>query len=150
MCIECHQHLTDESIIGQLQSSDQYFENWNSTSLDHMYLVCTGVNGQIAQKLAFKVLEDYIQWGKTNSNYGKGFILQGVCPIEDVEMTLERIRNKVAETSLTQDELRKEVFDGQYLKDLVVYNEIEGDMLTRLRSNDGRINKPNNSYCVIV
>jgi len=72
MCLYCHSRLTDDSILKSLQNqiNNPYpFNQWNSTSLAHISYSVMGLNGIKCQKLALSILNDYIEWAKTQSDH---------------------------------------------------------------------------------
>ena len=127
MCLECHSHLSDSDVITQLRDSltGTDFE-WNSTSLFHIYLAASGINGYEAQAVAFELLEKYIKWIKENPTWNRGFVLQRSCSIEDIETTTQKLKAAAAENrgKLNQEQIKNRVFESDYLGELVVYNEV--------------------------
>ncbi len=69
MCIQCHQGLSDAAVVQQIKEAFQYphFEQWNTTSVSHMYIAYSGVNGREAQILAGQIIEKLIQWSRANN-----------------------------------------------------------------------------------
>lgn len=63
MCIECHKHLSDETVIKQLSepNSIQEYMRLNMTSISHILIVMSGVNGEIARELALKKIDFIIK-----------------------------------------------------------------------------------------
>ena len=129
MCLQCHQGLSDEYCISDLESTlhddkklERDFSKWNSTSLNHMYIIGTGFNGEKAQNMAFQVLEKFIAWGKVSPDYGKEFILEQVCTIESIEETLRRLK-AYSEKKYEKDTIKNSVNHGQLLSELVVYTK---------------------------
>ena len=65
MCILCHQALTDEQVLEQINSKDEKFEMWNDTSISHLCIAYIGFNGVECSNAAKKKLEEYIEWAQT-------------------------------------------------------------------------------------
>lgn len=72
MCGNCHQGLSDETIIRQTKEAleEDNCAGWNVTSISHMALVSIGVNGKEAQELGLKLLLKYISWKAENPKTG--------------------------------------------------------------------------------
>lgn len=69
MCYTCHMGLSDEIVISQLKCEldDPKFEDYNTTSLNHILLCIFGFNGEEAHNLANELAERFYEWflGKT-------------------------------------------------------------------------------------
>jgi hypothetical protein len=118
MCIQCHQLLSDETILRQLteELATPNFEVWNGTSISHLVLAVTGVNGTETQDLAINLIDQYQQWAQTNTNS------QRAQYATEVSAYSKKIRDKVLEQGLTQDQIKTDIFhnhDNNIFSDLV-------------------------------
>ena len=68
MCLKCHQHISDETVVSQLTDSltNPKFEKWNETSISHLCLAYMGLNGETASNIASQLLKNYIDWKSNN------------------------------------------------------------------------------------
>lgn len=67
---ECNSHLTDDQIIYNLKETlkNPRFIEWNMTSLSHILMIITGINGDDAHALALKLAENFYNWYVGPSN----------------------------------------------------------------------------------
>jgi hypothetical protein len=69
MCWECHQNLSDEDVKACLdQITEADFDEWNSTSLNHLYIIAAGVNGPENKELAFYWLDKFMKYAISEEN----------------------------------------------------------------------------------
>ena len=61
MCFLCHQNLDNETLIEQLNTPNK-FEEWNTTSLSHLFIMALGYNGKEIKELALKNLDEFMVW----------------------------------------------------------------------------------------
>jgi len=68
MCLKCHQNISDEQMISSIENSlrNVNFHKYNVTSVNHLYLTLSGVNGPKAQILAGTLLEKFLEWCSEN------------------------------------------------------------------------------------
>ena len=91
MCILCHFKFTSEEIRSQLEPSltDPKFEVWNSTSVSHILLSTTGLDGPQAKEISQTLLERYIAWAEVNPNlYSKSSLME-----TNLGVLKEKLRN---------------------------------------------------------
>ena len=72
MCFKCHTGLSDEFIHKELINAldKKNYNEWNTTSVNHMFLIASGLNGYDNKILAIEVLMEFIEYLKTKpSNY---------------------------------------------------------------------------------
>ena len=52
MCYKCHQELSNETIKEQLMNTiiTKNFDQWNTTSISHMLIIGSGLNGNVNKK----------------------------------------------------------------------------------------------------
>jgi len=127
MCNQCHQKVADVNVLEQWTEAleNPQFERWNSTSLNHLYLTCYGVNGLKAQTVALKLLANFIEWGKTSDNYGAGFVLEAAPVITWVEAMyydLKELADKMNQGEYNQEKIKSEVFEEGALSRLYSKN----------------------------
>lgn len=73
MCIECHEKLSDELVVEQLNSvSADKFHKFNLTSLSHLYIASSGYNGLEARKIALRILSDFISYRESLGWFAPG------------------------------------------------------------------------------
>lgn len=77
MCLQCHQHMSNETVLQQFSDSllNPQFKEWNDTSISHLCIAYIGTNGEECITIAKELLEAYIEWKKDNlkSNDGTFF-----------------------------------------------------------------------------
>ena len=69
-----------------MMQSDDQFEQWNTTSLNHLHLAGIGLNGYVAHLYAILLLERFIKWRAIKPD-------DYVPSIDDISKKLERIKN---------------------------------------------------------
>src|SRR5688572_2573572 len=64
MCMQCHLQLIDEEVLKTFKDAleEPKFENWNESSLSHIFLALSGVNGQEVVQLAKQLLANFCDW----------------------------------------------------------------------------------------
>lgn len=64
MCGQCHQALSDETVIQQWKEAleNPRFERWNTTSFSHLLITIRGANGEEAHKLGVELGEKFYKW----------------------------------------------------------------------------------------
>ena len=92
MCGKCHKGLSDERIIEELKTDDKKFEEWNTTSLNHMLLIIQGCNGREAAELAYPIAKEYMEWKIAQTNERSEIIeyAKGLGALEMVWKGLQR------------------------------------------------------------
>lgn len=70
MCLHCHQQLTNEEVLRQMQGTlvDPKFNEWNETSINHLIITMLGYNGKECAAIAKEISENFLQWKKSNAN----------------------------------------------------------------------------------
>jgi mRNA degradation ribonuclease J1/J2 len=83
-----------ESVVNNAIQSPQ-FEKWNNDTLNHIYQVAFGVNGEKAARLALILLNTYIVWLKSRP-------LDTIThPIEDIETSYLNLQQLVCKFNRT-------------------------------------------------
>lgn len=127
MCLSCHQGLSDDVIKQQLTDSlvNPKYEVWNSTSLSHIRISMTGINGKEVQEVATKLYEAYIQWAEEQNpifgKYGNGFMLTGPPPpISFEKYVLKRFKEELIPLSdkYSKDEIRNQIYHNENVNDV--------------------------------
>ena len=111
MCIQCHQHISDEEMVRQLKGDPQ-FDKWNTTSISHMIIAGLGVNGEEAITLSINMLTKFLDY-KDEGGKLDGFILEP-CP------TSESILNVIKELCYLRCAW---TFDQQKIREAVFHTE---------------------------
>lgn len=64
MCGQCHQALSDETVIQQWKEAleNPEFEKWNLTSFNHVLITIRGANGEEGHKLGVQLGEKFYNW----------------------------------------------------------------------------------------
>jgi len=64
MCLKCHRGLSNETLLSQLKealdASD--FHMWNGTSIQHLLIAFSGVNGREVQDISEQLIVKYLEW----------------------------------------------------------------------------------------
>ena len=70
MCYSCHLGLTDKNINEQLLDAlnKKTYNKWNTTTVSHILLTASGMNGDINRELALTLLEEFINYVKLQPN----------------------------------------------------------------------------------
>lgn len=68
MCLQCHQGLTDEQFLFQIQDPNPQFEKWSWIFASNMSFIALGANGPECSAAALDILERYSTW---KSNHRK-------------------------------------------------------------------------------
>ncbi len=101
MCLVCHQGLTDEVVLKQIddilkeidEGDTSDFIKWNTTSVSHIILAGLGLNGPEVRFKAIKLLEHFIEWRKTKSdNYIPESGIEKMTSVYDLETDLNYIK----------------------------------------------------------
>jgi uncharacterized protein YdiU (UPF0061 family) len=67
MCRQCHPKNKSVTLAGLKKCiNDPKFHVWNTTSVHHTLISLNGEDGKESQKLAYKLLEKYYIWYKSN------------------------------------------------------------------------------------
>ena len=73
MCLKCHLGLSDSIVCSEmreeLDNGTINFNIYNSTSICHIIIACSGYNGLGVRNKAIKVLENYYKWVILNPKY---------------------------------------------------------------------------------
>lgn len=106
MCLLCHNAMSDETVKKQLQEAleDPQFEVWNMTSISHIMLSMSGMNGFEVAYIAQELFRNYIGWHKERSD--------NETAIKSLEITLggfETIIQKAQENGYTDEQLKEAV-----------------------------------------
>jgi hypothetical protein len=119
MCLVCHMNLSNEQILGQLQKQldKSDFCNYNSTSINHIYLAACGYNGAKAQELALELLDRfYIYVSNNYVSFKDNFESNGFheCPeLSEIKKMINHVTllniNNVTKSS---DEIKEEILMG--------------------------------------
>lgn len=88
------------------------YQEWNTTSLSHMYLAGSGMNGHVAQGLALVLIDGFIQHVKCGGSTA-GFVLEQMPPIEKIGVILAGLRALPAFTDYA--ERKEQVLRGGLL-----------------------------------
>ena len=127
MCLQCHQHLTDEEVIRQFSESVSAdgtvtaelakFDKWNTTSLSHVLITGLGYNGLVAQNLAIKIYSAFLDWAKTQPKWGNERPVSGIECMPSID-DLERMKTELESVIATQrrenhskERMRTEILD---------------------------------------
>jgi hypothetical protein len=72
MCHKCHQHISHEDAIVQLQevTADPRFEMWNTTLIYHIFQFALGSHGPQARVLSLEILNKFYKWYADNKTDG--------------------------------------------------------------------------------
>jgi len=64
MCGQCHEGLSDKTVIQQLKDTleNPQFEKWNLTSFNHILITIRGANGGEGHKLGVELGEKFYKW----------------------------------------------------------------------------------------
>lgn len=67
MCLQCHSTFNNDDLYVELTEIQQNpsFDVWNTTSLNHLFIAATEYNGKENADLAILLLEQYVEWYKT-------------------------------------------------------------------------------------
>lgn len=70
MCNQCHQHLRKDEILRQLKEGleNPQYEQWNKTSVNHIFISLSNYDGQECKNLAKQNLEGFLKWYETNKD----------------------------------------------------------------------------------
>jgi len=62
MCFLCHKKLSNETITNQLLDMliIKNFNEWNTTTINHLIIISSGINGNNNKKIAIILLNQYI------------------------------------------------------------------------------------------
>jgi hypothetical protein len=117
MCLKCHMGMSDAYMENSLTKSiaNPDYHVWNTTSLSHLYLSGSGMNGQVAQAMAIVLLDGFIQHVKGGGSTA-GFVLEKMPPIEKIEAILAGLRALPAFTDVA--ERKEQVFHGGLLNQI--------------------------------
>ena len=121
MCIKCHQGLSNETIRQQMNDAleNPFFEKWNSTSVSHLFITYSGVNGSEAQEVAGQLLQNLIHWSRENKiTHVDCLGRTRLSPIDNIEKCYIQMKNcpnlRIEESEIPA---RKEaVFHGDFLQ----------------------------------
>lgn len=126
MCRECHENLGDEFILADLENfynqivkDTLVIAKINSTSINHLLLAYSGLNGQEVRNMADKIL---------------GVICENVP--ENVSSTIRTIMSKIDGKFFTysQSEIRQKIYGEHIAEPHISKSETE----TRLTESDDR------------
>jgi hypothetical protein len=69
MCFKCHSGLSNENINQQLKIiiKNRNYNNFNTTSIEHLFIIASGYNNEINQQLALYILNDFMLYLDTRS-----------------------------------------------------------------------------------
>lgn len=158
MCIRCHTRNPQRAIF--LYNGDMnnpQCQNWNSSSLNHIFLDACGFNGFAAAQLALKFIQKYLDW-YPEEFANNGYFRDGEQPIgEKQEWMMESDRMPTKPQILTVYQMitnaHKAYEDGNYYKLIFLPNlgtldvELYKKVLMSLGENeadiDAALNDPN-------
>lgn len=114
MCLKCHQGLSDEYVLqSSLDSlSNPQFEKWNTTSLSHLFIEISGVNGEECSQLGLQLLDNYIQYKEHNANEKDGTLFGNPSAEYAKEQKTQALELKEKLKGFTQEEKKQYVFHG--------------------------------------
>ena len=71
MCFQCHLRISDDEIYNQLTNiTNKYdFDQWNTTSVNHMLFICLGYNGSSNKDLGIKIMSEFIKYLETKPEH---------------------------------------------------------------------------------
>ena len=66
MCLSCHFKMSVDKVLADWADSikNPRYELWNSTSLSHLYISLSGVDGPEVREHTYKVAREFIEWSK--------------------------------------------------------------------------------------
>jgi hypothetical protein len=65
MCINCHSSFSNNQILQQLNEiKDEHFPRFNQTSINHLQLASSGMNGPEVKDKAIEILLRFNDWKK--------------------------------------------------------------------------------------
>lgn len=119
MCLVCHMKLTDEQMLEQLkkQLDRPDFNNYNSTSINHIYLAACGYNGKKSQELALELLDHlYVYISNNYTLFKNTFESNGFhkCPeLSDIKNMIDHVTLlNVINVTKSSDEIKQEILMG--------------------------------------
>ena len=129
MCLQCHQGISDETILQQFKESltNPHFEMWNSTSLNHIFIGLLGVNGREVQAYSDQLIVNLLAWSRTKYSLSyRGFVIA-------LHKNIKDMPNWLIKTDEEKVKRKDEVFHNDLLTNMIkeVENEIGkcGNML---------------------
>lgn len=119
MCLQCHQTGDAEEHVRQLKEvvRDPHYNQWNSTTLGHLYISLAGFDGEEGSALANQILQNFIEWGRDNPEYGTNFVLDPI-PMKQVEVTRNNVvefHNRLVAEGRTMEQMREAILHGENL-----------------------------------
>ena len=99
---------------------DPQYERWNTTSLSHLFIILSGVNGEEAKNLAYNHLKGFIDY-VDNGRKLNGFVLEKCPSTEFIIATTMDILKLPPVSSI--EERRKQVYHENLLTDILQKNE---------------------------
>ena len=96
MCYKCHIGLSDDNIKQQLLDTliRKNFDEWNTTTISHMFIIGSGMNGNVNKKLAIILLDQYIDFLKLQpENYFPKNGVEKMYPVNKLIDSLDYIKS---------------------------------------------------------
>jgi hypothetical protein len=96
MCYKCHLGLSNDNIKEQLMDAliKKNFDDWTTTTLSHMFIIGSGMNGNVNKKLAIILIEQYIDFLKIQpDNYFPKNGLEKMYPVDKIMNVLTYIKS---------------------------------------------------------
>jgi hypothetical protein len=123
MCKQCHQFESEEQTKEMLTACliNPNFENWNTTSLNHLYMTALGCDGEENRKLSIRLLENFIQYRKQKMGcLTIDKFRLNPCPTPCVSMLKKSLKtiSHFPSTNFTVDDIRHKVYNENLLYDV--------------------------------
>lgn len=107
MCLQCHNYLSEEDILESLKEDikNPQFDQWNTTSINHIVISALGNENLECRKIAIELLEKFIRYRRSKQfkdfyrkMLGKytddGFVLS----VKELKLILKKVKDYPAET----------------------------------------------------
>ena len=105
MCLQCHSKMSDQQMVEQLLSAlkEPRYEQWNTTSINHMLITACGYNGLEARALSLRLLSGFLAWYRSQADrYLPSSGLEAMYSVKYLE-EFERLLKQIDETKITDD-----------------------------------------------
>lgn len=118
MCIQCHETISKEEaekIVKVLTDRErQEFEKWNTTSINHTFIMALGLHGPIVRKGAIESIKMFIEWQEKTKN-GKHYYscLDWFQDAQYYREKVECIEQFYAEHDIHEEVVRKYIYHGE-------------------------------------
>ena len=130
MCLQCHQS-SDDNHCDSPEMADLLknpgFEKWNSTSVSHVFIYYSGVNGIKAQELAGQIIENLIKYLRENDKTNvETMIPEPLGETDNIEKMYLSMKNYPELKIQTDDEFsqrKKAIFHEDFLNQFIPFEE---------------------------